>query len=131
MAAINSDLARATSALLAGDYLGAVVNKVTFFSEYTAPTVYDPAAVRTSNMPGAPASQSQGANPWGLLFKPTLVVESPLSPQPYVFAPYGVADPEAHKSKQFALVWGPLAVLGLVGGAAYFLGRAAGKAARR
>jgi hypothetical protein len=126
-----TDFSSVLSKLSSGNFLGAVVDKVTVYSEYTAPTTYSPQAVQGGNTPGGATTQSQGVSPWGLLFKPTIVIDSPLSPQPYIFAPYGVADPEAYKSKQFALVWGPLAVLGLVGGAAYFLGRASGKASRR
>ena len=123
MAAPN-EISKAVSSLMAGDFLGAVVKNVTVYSEYTAPTVYQPPAVRTSNQPGGETTKPKGGSTWGSLFKPTIVIDSPLSPEPYVFAPYGVADPEAYRRKQFALVWGPITVLALVGAAAFFLGRA-------
>lgn len=122
-----ADFSDALAKLSSGNFLGAVVDRVTVYSEYTAPTTYEPQAVQSGNTPGGPTTQPQASSTWGSLFKPTIVIESPLSPQPYVFAPYGVADPTAYERKQFMLTWGPIAVVGLVGVAGYFLGRAKGR----
>ena len=117
---------RAAAAVLRGDFVGSTVDSVTVYSQYTKPVTYDAANIKRAESPGGAADDGQpkSVNPWGLLFKPTVVIRSPLRSNPYVFAPYGVADPEAYKRKQFALVWGPLTVLGLFGAAGYFLGRA-------
>jgi hypothetical protein len=119
---------RAAAAVLRGDFIGSTIDRVTVYSQYTKPVVYDATALRKSDAGGgAGTGQPESAptvNPWGALFKPTVVVESPLRRTPYVFAPYGVADPNAYKQRQTLLVWGPIGVAALIAGSFFFLGRA-------
>jgi hypothetical protein len=117
---------RAAAAVLRGDFIGSTIDRVTVYSQYTKPVVYDAAALRKSNAPSGESQPSSGptVNPWGALFRPTMVVESPLRRTPYVFAPYGIADPNAYKQRQTLLVWGPIGVAALIAGSFFFLGRA-------
>lgn len=115
---------RAAGAVLQGDFIGSTVDSITIYSQYTAPVTYTAADLRRSNAPDADDGQPKSVNPWGVLFKPTVIVNSPLRSRPYVFAPYGMADPEAYKGRQSLVKYGPLLALTLLGGGAFFLGRA-------
>ena len=115
---------RAAGAVLQGDFIGSTVDEVTVYSQYTAPVTYTAADLRRSNSPDVDDGQPKSVNPWGVLFKPTIVVRSPLRQTPYVFAPYGIADPEAHKQRQFLLSVGPVLALAMFGAGVFFLGRA-------
>jgi hypothetical protein len=127
----NEELLQAAKSLLQGDYVGATVSRIAFVSNYTEPAIYTAEQIRASSQPNAPAPEAvndQGApvqkSTWGSLIKPTIIIESPLRKDPYVYAPYGEADPGAYKSNQLLLKWGPFLAIALVGGGFFFLGRA-------
>jgi len=108
------------------DLSSALLNKVTFYTDYTDPVMYSPADIARAQTaePDAGRGSTQPVNPWGALFKPTFVVESPVLGKPFVFAPYGAADPTAYQRNQTLLVWGPIGVAALIAGSFFFLGRA-------
>ena len=119
---------RAAAAVLRGDFVGSTVDSITVYSQYTKPVTYNAANIKKAETAGKTgdiaSGQPKSVNPWGVLFKPTVVVRSPLRSTPYVFAPYGVADPDAYKQRQALLVWGPIGVAALIAGSFFFLGRA-------
>jgi hypothetical protein len=109
--------------LSSGNVLGATVKRVRFYTQYSAPVDYTPGDIEAASTSGG-AGPAVAPNPWGSLLKPTFVVESPLSDRPYVFAPYGAADPTAYVERQMLLKWGPIGVAALLAGSFFFLGRA-------
>lgn len=118
----NSEaLFAAVTAIGSGDLVGGTIKRVRLLSEYTAPVELSAAQIKAA----ANAKQDPNAHTklWGRLVKPTLIIDSPLSAQPYIIAPYGQASVDGWKTKRAQLKWGVIGMVTLFLGSAFMLGR--------
>lgn len=104
-----------------GDYIGATLSRITIYSEYTRPMVFTAADLK--RLAAEKPDPNSPARRYGKLLKPTVIVESPLAPKPFVIAPYGKADPNAWEMNQRRLKLGGAAIVIAVLGGAFMLGR--------